>query len=455
MQKGVIPLELFRLLGTIAINNKEANDALDETTDKGAKSEKKLSKSFGKIGGAALKIGTAMGAAALAAGAALVKIANDTREYRAEMGKLEAAFTTAGHSAESATATYNALNTVLGDTGQAVEASNHLAKLVTDEKDLATWTNICTGVYATFGASLPIEGLTEAANETSRTGQLTGGLADALNWAGVNEEEFQASLDKCTTQQERQALITETLNGLYSDAAKKYKEVNKDVLDANAAQGKLNEGLAAIGAIVEPVITKLTFLAGTVLLKVADAMVWVVEKGTDLIKKIKEVKDRGLQIFTQFKNGVETTMTNIVTSVKNKVDSIISWVQSAIAKIKELFTLQGMQSSAAAAAESKANRTSGGAVAAHAAGGILTKPTIFGYTPSTGTWHLGGEAGAEAIAPIDVLQGYVRSAVAAEMSGGIQTMIGLLEKLVDKDTKVYLNSKEISKAVNKDLGVVF
>lgn len=34
----------------------------------------------------------------------------------------------------------------------------------------------------------PIEGLTEATNETAKTGQITGSLADALNWAGVSED---------------------------------------------------------------------------------------------------------------------------------------------------------------------------------------------------------------------------------------------------------------------------
>lgn len=108
------------------------------------------------------------------------------------MGKLETAFTTSGHSATTAKDTYNTLNSVLGDSDVAVEAANHLAKLTDNQKDLNTWTDICTGVFATFGDSLPIEGLTEAANETAKTGQLTGVLADALNWAGVNEDEFQA-----------------------------------------------------------------------------------------------------------------------------------------------------------------------------------------------------------------------------------------------------------------------
>ena len=82
---------------------------------------------------------------------------------------------------------------------------------------------------------MPIESLTEAANETAKTGQLTGALADALNWAGVNEDDFQAKLDACTTSQEREALIRETLNGLYDDAADKYEEMAADLLAANEA----------------------------------------------------------------------------------------------------------------------------------------------------------------------------------------------------------------------------
>lgn len=187
----------------------------------------------------------------------LMNLASETREYRTELGKLETAFTTAGFSTEAATETYKNLYAVLGDEGQTVEAVNMLAKLADTEEDLAEWTTIATGVYGTFGNSLPIESLTEAANETAKTGALTGSLADALNWAGVHEEDFQASLDGCTTEQERQALITETLNGLYSDAAKKYEETNKSVMDANRANSDYTDTLAQMGEKIEPVTTTL------------------------------------------------------------------------------------------------------------------------------------------------------------------------------------------------------
>lgn len=185
----------------------------------------------------------------------LANLGEETREYRTELGKLETAFTTAGFTTEAATKTYKELYSVLGDEGQSVEAANMLAKLVDTEEELAEWTNIATGVYGTFGSSLPVESLAEAANETSKTGALTGALADALNWAGVSEEAFQESLDGCTTEQERQALITDTLNGLYSDAAKTYKKNNKSVMDANKAQSDYNDTMAAMGAKIEPVMT--------------------------------------------------------------------------------------------------------------------------------------------------------------------------------------------------------
>lgn len=43
-------MELFKLFGTIALNNSEANDALDETSDKAEKTESKIGKAFSKIG---------------------------------------------------------------------------------------------------------------------------------------------------------------------------------------------------------------------------------------------------------------------------------------------------------------------------------------------------------------------------------------------------------------------
>lgn len=234
----------------------KAFDNLGKTIDDVAGNVlKKSVKTFAKVG-----------AAITGVVGSFLATAEATREFRTNMGKVDTAFSEAGFSAETAEKTYTKFYGILGDEGQATEAVSHLAKLATSQEDLSKWTDICTGVYASFGDSLPIEGLTEAANETAKTGELTGGLADALNWAGINEDKFQDKLDACNTEQERQALIQDTLTKAYSGASAKYKETNKDIIEGQEAQAKLSQAMADVGAQAEPLMTSIK-LIGVELLK--------------------------------------------------------------------------------------------------------------------------------------------------------------------------------------------
>ena len=234
---------------------KSAKDAEDDVDDLGG--------TLNTIANTGMK---AVTGAVTAAVAGLTAAAESSREYRTAMGKLNTAFTENGHSAESAQGAYKSLVGVLGETDVSVEAANHLAKLTDNEKDLATWTgDILPGVFATFGDSLPIEGLTEAANETAKVGAVTGPLADALNWAGVSEDAFNESLAKCNTEQERQKLIMDTMVGLYGDASTAYKETNADIIAANEANAAWQESMAQLGAVVEPFLTQIKNLGATLL----------------------------------------------------------------------------------------------------------------------------------------------------------------------------------------------
>jgi phage-related minor tail protein len=290
----------------------DAADSLDDMADSADKAEKSSGGLASTLGGVLQTGLTAVVTGVTAVVGALAASAETSREYRTEMGKLDTAFTQNGHSSEAATQTYKELQGILGETDQAVEAANHLAKLTDNEKDLKTWTDICTGVYATFGASLPIEGLTEAANETAKTGALTGALADALNWAGVNEETFQARLEECTTEQERQALITETLNGLYAESAEKYREVNEEVIRANQANEEWAAAVGAVGAEVEPILTDIKLLGASLL--------------SDLVPGVQNVTGAFRDMF----NGVEgsgaklgTALSGIFTGILDKITGML------------------------------------------------------------------------------------------------------------------------------------
>lgn len=248
-------MEIFKLLGTIAIDATEAKAALDDTKEKAQETGQETEGAFSKIGRAAGTIGKVIVGAGAALGTAWIAAIEGTREYRTHLGMLDTAFQTSGLSSEAARKTYSELNAVLGDSGQATEAAQHLALLADNEKELSTWTNICTGVYATFGEALPIESLTESANETAKVGVVTGGLADALNWAGISEDEFNEKLAACTTEQQRQDLIMNTLNGTYKNASAQYKETNQDILAANKAQEKLTHAFSELGRVGEPILT--------------------------------------------------------------------------------------------------------------------------------------------------------------------------------------------------------
>ena len=112
-------MELFKLLGTIAIDSTDAKQELDGFTEKAKESENDVADAFGKIGNVAGTIAKGIGIAGVALGGAFIGAVESTREYRAEMGLLESAFLTAGHSSEEAKNTYSELNAVLGDSGLA------------------------------------------------------------------------------------------------------------------------------------------------------------------------------------------------------------------------------------------------------------------------------------------------------------------------------------------------
>ena len=284
-----LKIKISAEIGKFQKNVEEAKKEISDFQKQGEDARKKIGDTFKKIGDG-IKKGLKVGAAITGATTALTAFVKSTEEFREGQAKLTTAFGEAGASAEVAKQTYNDLYRVMGDDGAAVEAANHLAKLTTNQKDLNEWTKICQGVYATFGDSLPIEGLTEAANETAKVGKVTGTLADALNWAGVNEDAFNDKLVACNTEAEREALIRNTLNGLYTDAATKYEENNANVLAQRDAQTQLKDALSGVAMELEPLVTALTNFAATTLADVKKAVEEANEKIEDMKKFYEENK---------------------------------------------------------------------------------------------------------------------------------------------------------------------
>lgn len=191
------------------------------------------------------------------AASSLLGLADSTREYRDQMSKLESASKDAGYNVEYAKDKYNELYGVLADETAANTAVSNFMAMGASEKTLNSLLDSSVGIWAKFGDSIPLDGLAEAINHTSQLGSVQGNLADALEWSGINVDDFNGQLEKCSTEQERQELIADTLNGLYGDLSKSYKETNKSVINANKANAKYTDNMAKLGAKVEPITTKI------------------------------------------------------------------------------------------------------------------------------------------------------------------------------------------------------
>lgn len=241
------------------------SDASDDLADGMEQAGDAADRSSGKFSAATVAIGNlaanAISAAVSAIGdlvSSLWNLDEATEEYRIAQGRLNTAFEAAGMDAEAAEKAYTGFYTVLGDTDRATEASQLLAKLTESEQDLTKWTEIAAGVNGTFGDSLPIESLIEATNETVKVGEVTGTLADALNWAGINEDEFNEKLAACSDESERNQLVMETLGDTYDDAAKKFAENNDTLIAARNAQVTMDKALSELGGTISSIKTQIS-----------------------------------------------------------------------------------------------------------------------------------------------------------------------------------------------------
>ena len=247
-------------------------------------------KSLTALGDFAKKGVKAAGAAVAGMTAAFIALDGATEEYRVAQGKLNAGFQAAGLSADTARKSYRNFCAILGDTDTATEASQLLANMAKNDEEVTKWTRIAAGVHGTFGDSLPIEGLVESANETARTGQITGVFADAINWAtkegekfGVAlkadteankewneavksaasaEDFFNLALKNCSDESARQKLIVDTLSKTYDKAADSYYANNQQVINARRNHATLDEMLAKVGDTSAKVKNQLWVLAG-------------------------------------------------------------------------------------------------------------------------------------------------------------------------------------------------
>ena len=296
--KVIIAAEIGKLKSGVS----KAKSEIDSLGSDSKASAEKIDAAFKEAGNGikdGIKSGIDIASKAIAGlGAGLIASNVATEEYRVSMAKLTTSFNEVGLGSKAAKDTFGEFYGLLGETDTAAEATALLGQLANSEKELDQWTNIAAGTMATFPDSLPTEALIEAANETVKTGTVTGSLADAINWADRSaqqwakslsgnkgaqdafnkaikdgatvEDAFNAALAECSTEAERSALIGAALGDAYGKTGEKFKEANDPVIKQREAQLKLMDTAAKLGEAMAPVITAFMDFASTALQPVID-----------------------------------------------------------------------------------------------------------------------------------------------------------------------------------------
>lgn len=328
-----------------------AEDAGDGTKDLG-ESAKDSGDGFSVLDGAvATFIGNGLTALVSAIGDAIstfAELSESTQEYRENMNKLYTATSAAGMDADYITQAYSQLYGVLGDETATTTTISNFEKLGVSMQDMDSLLDSATGIWAVYGDSIPLDGLAESVNETAKVGQITGTMADAINWASASndtwtnalsgnaaalsafqsgvsqgmsaEDAFNEALAACGDEQERQQLIISTLNGLYADSAETYRENNASIIDARQATVNYQDAVAGVGAAMEPLQTTMTNFKANLISGVSPAL--------------QELSDAFMDVVT----GADGAEEGIASAVTGLVDTVSSMASDLLPQLLEIGT---------------------------------------------------------------------------------------------------------------------
>ena len=300
-----------------------------------------------------------------------------TREYRQTMSRLSATMKAAGYSTSYTQAKYDELYKYLGDSETVSNVMGQFASLNTEQATMDELLNGLIGTWAAYGGSVPVETLSEAIEETVKTGEVTGELQNALRLAGVDQKNFNRELRKCKTEEERAQLVADVLNATMGDQKAAYDESAASILAANDAQNQHEKTLAQLGETIEPVTSSISSGWNSVLQSFNDniisgldmdaftgmiddafgwaantAIPWVVEglnglpgffatAWNSISTTVTEWKDKIESIWndiTGFFDGIGNTWTTAITGISTAFDTVKTSIETTWTNITGIFT---------------------------------------------------------------------------------------------------------------------
>lgn len=244
----------------------------------------------------------------------LFELGDATEEYRSMMTKIEGSANSFGYSIDFAKDKYSQFYSYLGDDQMATNAITNLMGMKVSTDSVSDSADAAIAVWSAYGDSIPIESLTESMNESAQVAQVTGTLADTINWAKRSNEEwsialssnkaaqeafnkaiaegetqedaYSAALAACSSTQERADLIAKTLIQTYGQSKATYDDLAGSLIETNKAQLELKETQAELADTLAPLQNKFTQLQNKALKTMSPLIEDVTDEFIDLIDDI-------------------------------------------------------------------------------------------------------------------------------------------------------------------------
>lgn len=297
----------------------ETENNLEDVDDASEEAGKGLG-ALGTIAGGVVKGIAAVGAAVGGVITAFFSTAESTRDYRREMAQLQQNATDTNRSMHDVKDVLSNVSAVTGETDAAMEGLNMLMATGLDTNNLTMAAEAFAGAATKFDG-LKFEGLAEGLQESLAVGEAVGPFAELIERTGGDLEAFNKGLAGCSDEAARQQYVMKWLadSGL-QDVHDAYVTNNADMVEAEKAQFRLNDAMASLGAIAEPVMTVLKNM------------------GADLLESITPFVALIGEGLTAALNGSGTASATLSAGISGLLETALAKVTETIPLLLEVIT---------------------------------------------------------------------------------------------------------------------
>lgn len=273
---------------------------------------------------------------------ALAANVETSREWNSDMTKLKTNAETSGNNFDFMKSKMQDLVAITGESDSSIEALSNLMAVGFSDEQMTPAINALSGAVEKFPDTLKIKSLSDSLQETLATGAATGQFSELIGRMGDSVDDFNAGLQNCTSEAERQQYALDWLaNSGLSEINDEYQSANKSTLDYERASFELQDALASLGTAFTPVMAGAKGMAADFLTKSLPAVQKLSGGFTKLFDGVSSLLDAydsgGLDGLTEqipvvisglFSSASETLAENAPTLITAATTVLTSIIQS-------------------------------------------------------------------------------------------------------------------------------